>query len=246
MMDTYLLTRQQIKEQEHVPAWLREEFEIFETIVSDSTFPCYFGRHGLLQDELRYSYIEQDKREHLPDTLRSFLELLKSDPDIRRGLFLFVKPNESETIEDFRRDFWEVLQFLHNEDTKPWPKQIPREPEHHLWTFSFDGEPIFAFGNAPAYIQRKTRNLGNGLVIGFQPRTIFHGLEGTEPSGVNSREAVRRRVEAWDQLPKHPDISHYGDETHHEWKQFFIGDDCEPITQRCPFHHKEDGAKVNK
>ncbi len=100
------------------------------------------------------------------------------------------------------------------------------------------GEPIFAFGNAPAYKQRKTRNLGNSRIIGFQPRKIFKGLEGTEKGGIMSREKVRARVEKWDQLPKHPDISHFGDPDHNEWKQFFIGDDSEPIKGSCPFHHK--------
>lgn len=54
-----------------------------------------------------------------------------------------------------------------------------------------------------------------------------------------SREKVRARVEAWDGLPKHPDISHFGDPDHNEWKQFFIGDDIEPIKGKCPFHHKD-------
>ena len=38
------------------------------------------------------------------------------------------------------------------------------------------------------------------MVLGFQPRKIFEGLEGTEKGGIMSREKVRKRVEAWDQL----------------------------------------------
>lgn len=83
------------------------------------------------------------------------------------------------------------------------PAGAPKDPEHYLWDFHFAGEPIFAFGNAPAYKQRKTRDLGNSLVLGFQPRKIFEGLEGTEKGGIMSREKVRARVEAWDGLPKH-------------------------------------------
>ena len=62
---------------------------------------------------------------------------------------------------------------IYENDNQAWPKQIPEDPDHYLWEFSFGGEPIFAFGNAPAYKQRKTRHLGNSLVIGFQPRTIL-------------------------------------------------------------------------
>ena len=83
-----------------------------------------------------------------------------------------------------------MLQYLHENDNQAWPKQIPEDPDHYLWEFSFGGEPIFAFGNAPAYKQRKTRHLGNSLVIGFQPRTIFDGLEGDRPKGAYSRQMV--------------------------------------------------------
>ena len=34
-------------------------------------------------------------------------------------------------------------------------------------TLLFKGEPIFIFGNAPAYKRRKTRDLGNAMVLGF-------------------------------------------------------------------------------
>ena len=103
---------------------------------------------------------------------------MKERPIVRRGFFLFVEPEcEEQPLEYYRDSFWKVLQYLHENDNQAWPKQIPEDPDHYLWEFSFGGEPIFAFGNAPAYKQRKTRHLGNSLVIGFQPRTIFDGLE---------------------------------------------------------------------
>ncbi|MGR6010376.1 YqcI/YcgG family protein, partial [Bacillus cereus] len=58
------------------------------------------------------------------------------------------------------------------------------------------------------------------------------------PKGAYSRQTVRERVEKWDRLPKHPNISHYGDPDHREWKQYFIGDDVEPLKGKCPFLHK--------
>ena len=112
-----------------------------------------------------------------------------------------------------------------------------KNPDHYLWEFSFGGEPIFAFGNAPAYKQRKTRHLGNSRYW-FSASHHFDGLEGDRPKGAYSRQMVRERVEKWDQLPKHPNISHYGDPDHREWKQYFIGDDVEPIKGRCPFLHR--------
>ena len=81
--------------------------------------------------------------------------------------------------------------------------------------------------------------IGQPVLIGGTMGTCSYILTGTEKGGIMSREKVRERVEEWDHLPKHPDISHFGDPTHNEWKQFFIGDDSEPIVGKCPFKHKE-------
>ncbi|PFG12195.1 YqcI/YcgG family protein [Bacillus sp. es.036] len=235
----YLLTKEDIETREDLPNWLKAEYETFSQLVTDPTFPCFFGRTAQLKGELRYAYIEHKDWSNLPEAVESFLSLFQKPTKIRHGLFIFVEPESKEqSIDEYRSQFWDILQYLHNHDRFPWPSDAPKDPEHYLWDFHFAGEPIFTFGNAPAYKQRKTRNLGNSLILGFQPRAIFQGLEGTEKGGIMSREKVRARVEAWDQLPKHPDISHFGDPDHNEWKQSFIGDDVTPIEGKCPFFHK--------
>jgi uncharacterized protein len=239
---SYLFTKEDMTNPDIVPQWVIEEYQHFHEVVTDKTFPCYFGMTGEKKGELRYSYISHDNWEHLPQTLREFNELFdipEGQRLIRHGFFLFVEPEKEERdIPYYREYFWNILQFLHEKDDQPWPADYPKDPDHHLWAFSFAEEPYFVFGNTPAYKQRKTRDLGNSLVLGFQPRRIFDGLEGTSKGGIMSREKVRERVEKWDGLPKHPNISHYGDPEHREWKQYFIGDDIEPIEGKCPFHHK--------
>ncbi|TSB44620.1 YqcI/YcgG family protein [Alkalicoccobacillus porphyridii] len=238
MLNKFLLTKEDISDPSMVPEWLHREYKTFNSIVTDKTFPCYFGMKAENKGELRYAYLTQEDWSNLPKALEEFLELFKEPPFIRHGLFVFVEPEiETRALDYYRDYFWRVLQYLHQQDKIEWPPESPRDPEHYLWDYHFGGEPIFAFGNAPAYKQRKTRDLGNSLVIGFQPRKIFKGLEGTQKGGVMSREKVRERVEVWDQLPTHPDISHFGDINHNEWKQFFIGDDIEPIKGKCPFIH---------
>ena len=237
---SFLLTKDDFEQADHLPDWLLREYKTFSETVTDPTFPCFFGMTAQRRGSLRYSYIEHDKWDHLPEAVESFLSLFTPENKTRHGLFIFVEPeSEEKSIDYYRSYFWDILQYLHEQDRFDWPAGAPKDPEHYLWDFHFAGEPIFAFGNAPAYKQRKTRDLGNSLVLGFQPRKIFEGLEGTEKGGIMSREKVRARVEAWDGLPKHPDISHFGDPDHNEWKQFFIGDDIEPIKGKCPFHHKD-------
>lgn len=235
-----LLTQDNFKDPGSLPDWVVKEYHTFQDIVTDKTFPCTFGMAGQKKGELRYSYISHDNWSHLPATLEEFSDLFKNQERlIRHGIFLFVEPEkEGKSIAYYRQYFWNVLQYLHDNDQHDWPADYPKDPDHHLWAFSFANEAYFAFGNAPAYKQRKTRDLGNSLIIGFQPRRIFEGLEGTSESGIMSRKNVRERVEKWDQLPKHPNISHYGDPEHREWKQYFIGDDIEPIKGECPFQHR--------
>ncbi|HEY4553901.1 MAG TPA: YqcI/YcgG family protein, partial [Bacillaceae bacterium] len=176
----FLLEKEDMANPEAVPEWVLREYSTFHDIVTDKTFPCTFGMAGEKKGELRYSYITHDDWSNLPRALEEFIDLFDdSKPLVRHGFFLFVEPEKEEKPLDYYRDyFWKVLQYLHDHDAEPWPEEYPADPDHHLWTFSFAGEPFFAFGNAPAYKQRKTRNLGNSLVIGFQPRRIFEGLEG--------------------------------------------------------------------
>ena len=238
----YLLTKECIDKDHSLPRWFIREYKHFEDVVSSSNFPCTFGIAGQKRGELRYSYLTHDDWTHIPDTLKAFNQLFdQQERLIRHGFFLFVEPEQEEkSLAYYRQYFWNVLQYLHDHDDQKWPENVPHDPEHHLWSFVFANESYFAFGNAPAYKQRKTRDLGNSLIIGFQPRRIFEGLEGTSRSGKVSREKIRKRVEHWDGLPTHPNISHYGDKNHQEWKQYFIGDDMEPIKGSCPFVYKEN------
>jgi uncharacterized protein len=237
---SYLFTKEDMRNPDLVPEWVLKEYERFHEVVTDRTFPCYFGMAAENKGELRYSYISRNDWSHLPQTLKEFIDLFNPEkPLIRHGFFLFVEPeSEEKNLEHYRESFWNILQYLHEQDEHPWPEDYPTDPDHHLWAFSFAEEAFFVFGNAPAYKQRKTRDLGNSLILGFQPRRIFEGLEGTSKGGIMSREKVRERVEKWDGLPKHPNISHYGDPEHREWKQYFIGDDIKPIEGKCPFSHK--------
>lgn len=238
--EAILLTKQSFADPESLPDWLLEEYAVFADIVTDQSFPCYFGVSAQKRGELRYSYITHDAWGHLPETLRAFNHLFTRKENTRRhAFFLFVEPEKEEkSLSYYRNYFWNILQYLHDHDDTPWPEAYPKDPDHYLWSFSFAQEPYFVFGNAPAYKKRQTRDLGNGLVMGFQPRRIFRGLEGTSPGGMRSRKKVRERVKLWDGLPTHPNIGDYGDENHREWKQYFVGDDMEPLTGTCPFKHK--------
>src|SRR6266540_2512992 len=93
--------------------------------------------------------------------------------------------------------FWHVLQHLHDADTTDWPDGFPRHPESSAWEFSFHGVPMFVFAGAPSYLQRASRSLGPGLVLLFQPRNVFVGIEGGTPRGMAARQVIRDRLSRW-------------------------------------------------
>lgn len=218
-----------------MPDWLVREHRLFAQRLLDRDYPCYFGTSAEKRGELRYGYTEGDVG-HLPVLLREFLALSRSRPKVRHALALFFAPEEVERpLSYYRGRFWETLGFLHGEDGKPWPEGRPSDPEDPDWEFCFDGEPMFVFASAPAYRDRASRNMGDCLILLFQPRRVFDGIEGGTPAGTRTREIIRQRMREWDGMEYHPDMGSYGDPSSYEWKQYFLPDDNLPVAGECPF-----------
>lgn len=153
-----------------VPDWLVREYRAFRSRILDRNYPCYFGTNTERRGELRYGYVEDDV-EHIPSLLREFLSLSRLQPRVRHALALFFEPESVERpLSYYRQRFWEVLRFLRERDAKPWPGDRPSDPEDPKWEFCFDGEPMFVFASTPAYQARDSRNMGNSLVLLFQPQ----------------------------------------------------------------------------
>lgn len=72
---SFLLTKDDFEQADHLPDWLLREYKTFSETVTDPTFPCFFGMTAQRRGELRYSYIEHDKWDHLPEAVESFLSL---------------------------------------------------------------------------------------------------------------------------------------------------------------------------
>jgi FPC/CPF motif-containing protein YcgG len=226
-----------------VPRWLVEEHARFAERLLDPRYPCYFGTNAEKRGELRYGYVEGEDLSGVPALLREFLELSRANPGVRHALALFFSPEPVERpLPYYRRRFWETLRFLHDADEGTWPLDRPYSPEDPKWEFCFDGEPMFVFASTPAYRRRDSRNMGGSLVLLFQPRRVFDGIEGGTPAGMRAREIIRARMEAWDSMEAHSDMGSYGDPSSHEWKQYFLPDDNAPVTGRCPFHPATDRA----
>ena len=117
-----LLTKEDFEIRGDLPEWLLKEYATFHNTITDKTFPCYFGMSGELKGELRYGYMSQDDWSSLPVIVKEFLSLFNDSKHKRHGLFVFVEPFETEgSLEQYRDEFWAILQYLHNMDEMEWP-----------------------------------------------------------------------------------------------------------------------------
>lgn len=222
-----------------VPDWLPISLEIFHEILTEKAYPCYLGSAAEKQNELLLTYIEDDDRVHLPQTLSSFLAISAAEPDRRYIFAIFFKPEERlQCHEYYKGKFWSLLQFLHENDPCPWPLEFPMDPLDPHWEFTFDRTAAFVFLGAPSYKHRRSRNLGPGMVVLYQPRRVFEGIEGGTSAGTKTRQIIRHRLKNWDNIEAHPDMGSFGDSSNNEWKQYVLPNDNTIELGECPLRIK--------
>jgi amino acid adenylation domain-containing protein len=221
------------------PQWLAPALEVFRADVGHDEYPCHFGRNALHLGELFGTWVGADgDLSALRADLAAFLDATRPFAHRRMVLSAFFAPEPGADHAAHGRRFWSVLRALSDVDDRPWPDEIPLAPEHNRWEFSFHGVPMFVFAAAPTHVARRSRNLGPGLVMLFQPRNVFAGIEGGSPAGIVARRRIRDRLATWDAVEPHPFLGDYGDPSNFEWKQYYITDgDGGTMYEACPLNH---------
>ena len=221
---------------EELPAWLTPSYLNFRTQVTDSAYPCFFGTQAERNGEMFYSFVAGSDVEQLPSTMTTFLTQSAAHAAEKNNFALFFEPDpEPLTHDAYRAAFWRTLQYLHDHDPLPSGDPEALDPSLPAWEFTFSGTQMFVVGCTPSYRNRRSRNLGPGMVMLFQPRSVFVDLVTKRAIGPTSRGQVRRRLLAWDGVPHHSALGVFGDEDNHEWKQYFLPDDDKPVAGVCPF-----------
>ena len=214
--------------------WKLKAYQQYKTKLGASDYPCFFGQTAELRGEMMYSFVAQDAMIDMADAMQRFVRLLAMPEYARCSLVTFFEPDKGLTThEAFVRRFWRILQFLHEHDPEPATKHLP---DHPLWEFSFAGCEMFAVGTSPTYKKRRSRNLGSGMVIIFQPRILFIDPATAAPIAAEVRQRIHKRMLAYDGMAVHPDIGFYGRPENREWKQYALPDDNSPESGVCPFH----------
>jgi uncharacterized protein len=214
-------------------SWKIDAYEQYKARLRAPDYPCFFGQSGEARGEMMYTFIARSGLDELVTNMRRFVGLIRMPDYERCSLVAFFEPDPA--IADhaaFVARFWQALQFLHEHDPDP----ADRSPDHPLWEFSFQGSEMFVVGASPTYRLRRSRNLGPGMVLVFQPRSLFIDTATSQPIAAPVRQRIHKRMLAYDGMPVHPDIGFYGEALNREWKQYALPDDNEPTHGICPFH----------
>lgn len=215
--------------------WMVHAYDSYRAKLSDYTYPCFFGQTAEQHGEVFYAFTDE-RLEALRNVMHTFVRKVAEPRYSRHSLALFFKPNAAlRTHHDFVERFWSVLTAIRSEDTV---SMEPADPDHPLWEFAFEGQKMFVVGTSPTYEKRRSRVLGDGMVLLFQPRQLFADPATGQPISREVRRRIHGRMLTYDGMSVHPDIGFYGEETNREWKQYVLPDDNEPSLGGCPFLSK--------
>ncbi|MFP3706802.1 amino acid adenylation domain-containing protein [Paraburkholderia sp. SIMBA_009] len=217
------------------PAWLDASYATLREQVMHPAYPCFFGTQAERRGEMFYSFVHGKDIADLPATMQTFAELASLPQYRKNNIAVFFEPDAEPLSHDaYHELFWHALQQLHNVDPDPQADQQP-EPSDESWEFSFAGVQMFVVCACPSFSLRHSRNLGPGMVLLFQPRSVFVDTITNKVIGREARNQVRKRLETWDDTPAHPDLGFYGDPGNLEWKQYFLDDHNVRAADVCPF-----------
>ncbi|WP_227356188.1 YqcI/YcgG family protein [Haladaptatus salinisoli] len=220
-------------------AWKKKRYLEFRKTMRDTRYPCHFAVNAERNDSARYLFAgdarDRDALFKVREGLRRYLERYQSIAK-RTTLVIFFKPGDRDQSEqEYRDQFWEVIEFLNKRDPEPWPSDIPEDPNDPEWEFCFAGEPMFIVGRAPFYTERKSRYTPYGLEITIQPRRTLDDISGDTMEGRHARSVIRDRLKDYDDITPHPDIGDYGDPNTREWKQYLLPTSNEESLNEFPF-----------
>lgn len=221
------------------PGWAAAAVESLDRAMVDLLlpFPCTFGVDAYRRNALRFVFVDDAcgaaGLTKLATSLSAYLAISHTLGKVTSLLAFLDTSSWCTTMVDHERQFWRILQHLHDVDTHPWPGEYPQDPDSPRWEFCYGGVAMFVVCATPAHQGRRSRQ-AHCMLMTFQPRFVFDGLEHGTAAGDAARRIIRRRLAAYDDVPVYPHLAGYGQPGTREWRQYFITDSNEDVLRRCP------------
>lgn len=229
-----------------LPDWTVPAFRQVSSILRGEGFPCIFARQA---NSLKSGWVcfvdslEHDAgREVVKKAILAYLGVIKRYPrerTIMMPLLVLVKPvHPMLSLDAYRKQAWDLFQYLHDHDPAPWPIDVPTDPDLGDWSFCFGGIQLFSNVSCPAHKVHISRNLGDSLAFAMQPRTNFDLVGGNNKKGRMVRQEIRERAERYEGRKASHDLGFFGTPENREWLQMATKDSEEDLTfpKTCPFH----------
>ncbi|MFT4504793.1 YqcI/YcgG family protein [Caballeronia sp. 15711] len=221
--------------------WQEKSYIVYRHRLMADEYPCFFGQAGERNEEVLYAFIRQGDETTLAELMREFTNYARSPAYAKHSLTVFLEPDLGLSLHrDFVDRFWGLLGTLAVLDVK---KSVHDDPGTVHWEFSFDGCEMFVVGASPTYEKRRSRNLGPGIVLLFQPRQLFIDPTTGKPISASARREIHKRMLRYDRMSVHPDIGFYEDVDNREWKQYVLPDDNTPVSGECPYLQAVEKAR---
>ena len=219
--------------------WKLQSFHEISSRLSDSKFPCLFGRHAWKHNSLLFTFIsETDRTNNMLNSLIQFINRTQTLPIEQRLYSPLLMVFEQEGFVDLKeaQEFsWKCLQEIHDGDHENWPDSIPISPEDRSWSFCFGGVELFINISCPGHQKIRSRNLGSRVVFVINPRQHFDVLASSKDiKGIKVREKIRDRVSNYNQGHVSKELGFYGDDNKLEWKQYQLNEEGSLNLHKCP------------
>lgn len=217
-------------------------YDLRQRLEAHSDFPCPFARNAFKKGLLRFIFVEANddaSYRQLAAGLTEYVELSRDwDGDLHTAYPLLVAFSTdaivAQTVEEYHRFGWSVLQRLHELDPLPWPEDVGLDANSPSWSMCFNGMPLFCNMSNPAHRIRRTRNLGHHFILVINPRERFDVVAGDTPAGRKLRANIRSRIAAYDSAEHSRQLGTYGSGAV-EWQQYGIIEENVERADRCPF-----------
>ena len=231
--------------------WQQRSFEELSSRLSGRTeFPCPFGQNAFARELVKICFVEDMSVAALDQARCDLIDYVERCEAwngkinaIEPLLMIFNPENVSaESVADYHALGWQILQYFHDHDDRPWPEGTARDPHAPFWSMAFHGMQLFVNMSNPAHEVRKSRNLGAALTLVINARERFDIVAGNNDDGRRIRAKIRSRVEVYDGYPHSPQLGSYqaGDI---EWWQYGVIEENSNRTDRCPFHQRREEAE---